>query len=144
MQSCVFAWSGVSLAGRIDPCGLGKPVETEMLKSPHELWGSREKRNNELLAGLREDKLSMELLKVRELHGAHFWCSSVVCQVTEQDAGLGRMSHPVPIEQICVEKYLLNPRFAVAQDKEDGSTKVRPIDNFSWGEMPSEVGRRRP
>ena len=36
---------------------------------------------------------------------------------------------------------LLHPRFAVEQEKEDGSTAARAIDNMSWG--PAAEGERR-
>ncbi len=45
-------------------------------------------------------------------------------------------------------EVLLNPRFGVEQEREDGSTKVRAIDNFSWSasaheQSPGGVGARR-
>ena len=41
---------------------------------------------------------------------------------------------------LCVAR--LAPRFSVEQEKEDGSVKVRPIDNFSWCAPEQTYGRQ--
>ena len=42
------------------------------------------------------------------------------------------MSTPVAIESCSPHGVLLAPRFSAVQTREDGTLKVRPIDNFSW------------
>ena len=49
---------------------------------------------------------------------------------------MGRMTEPATVEESAVNDLLLCPRFGVEQVKADGSLKVRPVDNFSWGECP--------
>ena len=45
---------------------------------------------------------------------------------------MGRMTAPrVYVPGEC-DDVLLHPRFGVEQEREDGSKKVRPVDNFSW------------
>ena len=49
---------------------------------------------------------------------------------------MGRMTEPATVEESAINDLLLCPRFGVEQVKADGSLKVRPVDNFSWGECP--------
>ena len=72
-------------------------------------------RNECLLAAMREDEHSTELLE------------RTLC-----DARLGRLSHPQPADLMCLDQVLLHPRFSVSQSRPDGSVKIRPVDHFSW------------
>ena len=50
---------------------------------------------------------------------------------------LGRMSRPVPVKILDLQKVRLCPRFAVQQGlNADGSLKIRAIDNLSWWSSP--------
>ena len=53
--------------------------------------------------------------------------------MTEQDAAKGWMSQPTELEDMTQVEQLLCPRFIVEQTKEDGTKKLRAIDNLSWG-----------
>ena len=94
------------------------------------LWHRRQRSNNELLASLKQDDFSAELLAL-----------------TVKDAKLGRMSMPMPVEEFHekdLHSLLLAPRFGVEQGlKDDGSVKVRAVDNFSWSCVPEECEVRR-
>lgn len=79
--------------------------------------------NASLLASIRADPLASELL-----------------QKTRDEAELGRMSPPrafkpdVSASELAAvwgETIRLVPRFGVPQPKSDGSTKVRPVDDFT-------------
>ena len=72
-------------------------------------------RNKSLLKELREDTLSEKLM-----------------EFTLADARLGRMSMPKQVDPNCLEECLTCPRLGVEQLKQDGKTKVRAVDNFSW------------
>ena len=73
-------------------------------------------RNNHILLGqLREDKHAVGLL-----------------QLSREDASRGRLVGLAPVKNAPVEGVLLHPRFAVAQEKEDGSVKLRAVDHFSF------------
>ena len=71
--------------------------------------------NRKLVASLREDDLAPELL-----------------EATQKDIRLGRMGALQEYDEAQCAGTLLHPRFGVSQQKEDGSVKVRPVDNFSW------------
>jgi len=79
-------------------------------------------RNKELLASLKNAECGDELL-----------------QLTKDDVAKARMSDFKLITQSDDVDYLLSPRFAVTQEKADGSKKIRPVDHFSWSS-----GNRRP
>ena len=46
----------------------------------------------------------------------------------------GRMTEPVLVDEGIPADVLLHPRFSVAQEKEDGSLKIKPVDNMSWSD----------
>ena len=52
---------------------------------------------------------------------------------TRAEAAVGRMAEPVVVTDCSTVGALLQPRFAVSQQREDGSVKLRAIDDFSWG-----------
>ena len=63
--------------------------------------------NAQLIGRIREDEHSQDL-----------W------EATQKDAGMGRMTSPVPVGGIDLAQVRLAPRFGVAQQRSDGSTKV--------------------
>jgi len=97
--------------------GIGTKLETSD-KAPlpvETLWHDRAASNSALVQELVEDPHAHTLLKV-----------------TRQEATSGRMTAPrlyVPGE---CDDVLYHPRFGVEQEREDGSLKVRPVDNLSW------------
>ena len=106
---------GACMVGSLSPSGLGVPVEPALPKSAEELRKGCVDHNRALLRQLREDEHSAWLL-----------------ETTREDAKRGRMSWPVPLDGVDLEKVLLHPRFVVARIKADGSLKLRAVDHFSW------------
>jgi hypothetical protein len=117
--------AGAAIIGELMRSGIGQAVEVDSVPSLAKLRASCSSRNEALLKQLREDEHSMELLAL-----------------AKEDAALGRLSEPVPVEHFPVDQFLLHPRFAVARRREDGSVKVRAIDHFSWSEAPQAQQRR--
>lgn len=119
---------GAPLYGLLDRSGIGVPIdcaavpEAEATMREHCLAS-----NAKLLAKLREDPFAKDLM-----------------ELTRKDAALGRMSEPVPAELSQLGDVLLVPRFGIEQGlKEDGSVKVRAVDNFSWSPAPEESTAKR-
>ena len=119
---------GAPLYGLLDRSGIGVPIdcaavpEAEATMREHCLAS-----NAKLLAKLREDPFAKHLM-----------------ELTRKDAALGRMSEPVPAELSQLGDVLLVPRFGIEQGfKEDGSVKVRAVDNFSWSPAPEESSAKR-
>ena len=103
---------GASLMGKLTRSGIGKP-ET---KKPHEpisqLRESAEVGNLRIAAKLREDPHSDELMAQ-----------------TLQEAKLGRMTVPRPINEVDLTSIRVSQRFSVEQGtKPDGRLKVRSVD----------------
>ena len=46
------------------------------------------------------------------------------------------------LEEFNISEVWLSPRFAVEQEAANGSTKIRAIDNMSWGPIPDEGVRK--
>ena len=105
------------MAGVLEPRGLGKPLPRRDGRPLAELWQSREKRNKALVRSLYADTSAEWLL-----------------QHTREEAALGRMAEPIVVDDCSKVEALLQPRFAVEQQREDGSMKFRAIDHFSWGD----------
>jgi hypothetical protein len=126
--ACISA--GAPLFGLLDRSGIGEVVEGADPPDITALWHRRQRSNRELLASLKQDEFSTELMAL-----------------TVKDARLGRMSWLLPVEDFCpgdLSDVLLAPRFGVEQGlKEDGSIKVRAVDNFSWSCVPDECEGRR-
>jgi len=59
-------------------------------------------------------------------------CAVKLLEAASADAALGRMTIPVDITNAIPQGVLLHPRFGVEQVKEDGTTKLRPVDHLSW------------
>ena len=85
------------------------------MKTVDDLWNKHQESNAKLFQSLKEDANS-DWLK------AH----------TEKEAELGRMSAPLVWDGGKLEGWLVHPRFAVEQVKNDGSKKYRAVDHFSW------------
>ena len=121
---------GAPLFGLLERSGVGAAVEGAPPPDVALLWQRRQRSNGELLASLKQDEFSAELMAL-----------------TAKDARLGRMSWPVPVEEFSeqdLNALLLAPRFGVEQGlKDDGSVKVRAVDNFSWSCVPEECEVRR-
>ena len=104
------------MVGELPLSGIGTPLDKSEAPSVSDLRRNCHERNHALLNSLREDERSSELLVN-----------------TLKDAALGRMTHPQAIGVCDLRSTLLHPRFGVAQEKLDGSLKLRAVDHFSWG-----------
>lgn len=124
-----IAFAGVSMLGELERSGAGVPVCVDQVKSIDALRENCASNNTALLTELRESSNASELL-----------------EMTRKDAAMGRMSDPVPVNSADLHGVLLNPRFAVEQEKEDGSVKLRAIDHLSWSPstLTGEGGHTRP
>ena len=98
-----------------DKGGVQVQFDETCVKSADELWSDLGSHNAALVASLTEDPQAAKLLRL-----------------TEMDASCHRMTWPVPLAKFDLDRIRLNPRFAVVQDKPDGSVKVRPVDHMSW------------
>ena len=79
-------------------------------------------RNLALFNSLKDDQWQEELHKA-----------------TLADAALGRMRPPQLATEVVEElsAIIFHPRFGVEQGvRPDGTTKVRPVDHFSWSNVP--------
>ena len=86
------------------------------------------KQFNENLAAecLEHNRKLLEGLVQHEHHDELF-------RLTCKDAELGRMSKPVPVQQLDLASVRLHPRFAVEQGMtKTGKRKIRAVDHFSW------------
>jgi len=112
--ACVdFFRQGAPLLGKLEYSGIGDEKVFKEHQSLNLLKANCGMQNRKLLQTLREDERSIALL-----------------ELTSKDAALGRMSLPMDIKCVDLDNIVLAPRFAVAQGlKEDGSEKVRAVDN---------------
>ena len=110
------------------PCsGIGEATPTDDVKSIEAIRKKRDKSNAALIKCLREDEHAGALL-----------------EATEADWIAGRMTEPVLVDEETPVDVLLHPRFSVAQEKEDGSLKIRPVDNMSRATATArETGKRK-
>ena len=53
------------------------------------------------------------------------------------------MTEPVLVDEGIPVDVLLHPRFSVAHEKEDGSLKIKPVDNISWSDGDGAGKRKR-
>ena len=127
-KECVqFMRVGAPFTYQLPSSGLGEVLPDPAGMPSGILGGHCREHNQALLGSLHEDSHAEALLKA-------------ACE----DAKLGRMSMPTRIigNELILDDVLLHPRFAAVQEKPDGSSKVRPIDNFSWSALkPSGVGQ---
>ena len=67
--------------------------------------------------------------------------------MTVEDGRKGRMTWPVRAQEANLDEIRLCPRFGVQQGvREDGTTKVRAVDNMSWcaaADLPPSSGGSR-
>ena len=120
---CVsFFKHGAPFVGELSCSGVGDPLGPPAAAPSLDLLREgAEEHNTNLLRALHEDAHAGELMR-----------SAV------SDAKLGRMTMPTQASEAELGEVLLHPRFAVVQDRPDGSVKVRPVDNFSWSVAPKE------
>ena len=123
---------GAAMLGELERSGVGEPMYVDLVKSIVTLQASCVRSNAALVKQLKEDCNATELLRI-----------------TREDAVMGRMTGPVPLESIDTAQALLNPRFGVEKEKEDGGIKVRAVDHLSWSpgtqgdaDMPSRPCKR--
>ena len=110
-----LSFAGAAMLGELERSGVGAPVCVDYVKNLDELRASCKMSNEALLRELREDSNANALMSL-----------------TREDAAMGRMTQPTPVGMADLSDVLLNPRFGVEQDKEDGTKKVRAIDHLSW------------
>ena len=103
------------MIGDLPFSGNGRAAEFAAPASVRDLWRNAAARNKELLATLRKDYE----------HSKEIW------RQTLAEVVAGRMTAPRPVEECDLSSVLLSPRFVVEQLKEDGSIKLRMIDDFS-------------
>ena len=118
---CVsFFRQGAPFLGQLPCSGNGTPfvVVASSQESVEVLREQCAVSNAALVGSLREDVHAQDLLKL-----------------TRADAKLGRMSEPQLFDDSKLQGVRLAPRFPVVKQNEDGSTKVRPVDNFSWSAL---------
>ena len=127
-KECVqFMRIGAPFTYQLESSGVGEMVEVPAEQPAGVLGAHCLEHNLALLGTLREDAHAEALLKA-------------ACE----DAKYGRMTVPRKVEcsDDLLQHELLHPRFSAVQEKPDGSTKVRPIDNFSWSALrPTGMGQ---
>ena len=118
--------TGAPFYGVLDACSMGERIEYVDPEPMEDTFLDCERSNRELLKQLKTDEHANELL-----------------ELTRADAELGRMTVPVPIENVQLDGIRLCPRFAVVQgEHDDGKPKIRPVDHFSWS-APAATKRKR-
>ena len=105
---------GAPLVGPLPLTGNGRPELFPEPLSLKELVAGAERRNAALVGSLKEGRDAAEILAK-----------------TEAEARLGRMSHPVPLDAVDLKGAVLTPRFGVWQTREDGSERMRLVDDKS-------------
>eukprot|EP00973_Karenia_brevis_P093203 12416188-Karenia_brevis.AAC.1 len=121
-ECCYMLRHGAEIVGVIPECGVGEHVDKNQAVNPQVLWESRKEANSCLVSTLRSDEYSEWLL-----------------ENARAEAGMGRLSTPRVVDEHACVGMILQPRFAVRQIRADGTTKLRPIDHFSWS--PGKGGR---
>ena len=106
---------GARILGRAPMAFNGVPADFDEPTPVCELRARCAKQNSEVLKRMREDSK----------HSAELW------RQTLAEVELGRMTAPKKATAVDLAAILLSPRFGAAQTKEDGSTRVRSIDDFS-------------
>ena len=113
--ACVeFFRTGAPLVGELPRSGHGSPEVFPPRLGIAELMGNAESANRDISSGLRD--------------GAH---GDAILRKTQDEAVLGRISCPVPLRDVCLEGAVIAPRFAVEQLREDGSSKLRLVDDMT-------------
>ena len=102
----------------------GTPIEVERTNSPSALWDTCAEGNAKLVQSITEQDHTFGKdgkTVAEEIH-----------RLTQKDVDKHRVTKPVLWEEFDSSSCLLQPRFGVEQMKDDGSSKIRPIDNMSW------------
>ena len=105
---------GAPLIGVLPCSGHGRAEVFPACSSERDLLRRAASQNTKLIKSLREDENSSAVLKL-----------------TRDEAVTGRISAPKPLADVCLAGAVVAPRFAVAQQREDGSTKLRLVDDMS-------------
>lgn len=105
---------GAPLVGPLPCTGNGRPESFPVPLSLPDLAAGAERGNAALLGTLKESS-----------------DSAVILTKTIAEAELGRMSHPAPLSAVELDGAVLSPRFGVRQSREDGSEKLRLVDDMS-------------
>ena len=122
--------AGAETLGELVQSGVGSPADRACVPNEDVLVALCRENNEQLFTELRSDEHAEELLRA-----------------TYADEALGRLfsTKVVSAKDSTLDRVLLHPRFGVAQAREDGSVKVRPVDNMSWGPADrAAVGAQRP
>ena len=124
--ACIeFFRKGAPLMGLLDEAGIGEPVEDLGPLPVGELEGDCLAHNCALLKMLKDDPLGDELSKL-----------------TDADVECGRMTKLRCGDDL--SKIRLHRRFGVVQGvRDDGSTKVRSVDHFSWSAVKERSRKKR-
>ena len=109
---------GAPFVGLLPCSGNGVPIAQPVAPRKRELLADVEGRNRRVLARLRDDERGSELL----------------AQARKEAAETGRISAPVPVEEVDLSSILLSPRFPVLKLKADGSLGVRAVDDCTASE----------
>jgi len=119
--------AGAMLMDELPLSGIGTPIDCTSNKCAEPLKKQCCHSNKALIKSMREDKNSNALL-----------------EATMADAALGRMTAPSEYDAASFQDVLLHPRFGVEQEKDDGSTKIREVDNFSWSAIRGKRAQTKP
>ena len=109
---------GAPFVGMLPCSGNGVPIAQPVAPRKRELLVDVEGRNRRVLARLRDDGKG----------------SALLAQARKEAAETGRISVPVPVEEVDLSSVLLTPRFPVEKLKEDGSISVRAVDDCTASE----------
>lgn len=105
--------TGGSVVGQLAASGSGVPRKFRDAAPVGELWQSCGERNRKLIESLRVNVHADVLL--REL---------------SQEAAAGRMTSPIPIEEVDLDSSVIARRFGVEQGSDQGGTfKLRSVDD---------------
>jgi len=121
-----FFRKGAPFLGKLPCSGNGTPIDAGVEVSGAGLRKLCAGSNAALVVSLREVEQAQDLL-----------------DLTRADAALGRMSSPEVFDAVKLQDVRLAPRFPVVKQKEDGSTSVRPVDNFAWSDLKQHTGMSR-
>ena len=114
-----FFVQGAPLVGALPRSGVGWAGGEEAPVPVADPLVGAKKKNERMVARSRCDEFAEDLF-----------------DLTLQDAELGRMSVPQPLESVDMARSVVTPRFAVAQGlRPDGSRKIRAVDDCTASEL---------
>ena len=112
---CVeFFRTGAPLVGELPRSGHGSPEVFPPRLGIAELLCNAVSANRDISNGLRD--------------GAH---GEDILRMTRDESVTGRISCPVPFSDACLDGAVIAPRFAVEQLRENGSSKLRLVDDMT-------------